>query len=245
MVHILFLIFGFLAGSFANVCILRLPKNEDVFLKRSACQHCSKQIEWYLNIPIFSYLYLSGKSKCCGKELNKQYPIIELSTGILFLINSLLFNFSQSITLNLIFFIVLLIIVIDFKERVIFDFMNYFLILSGIIVSIIMPDLNPLNISTLNAMITGIIGFSLFFALRYLFQKKRNVEALGIGDVYLISGLGVWLGFEKILYIISISSFLGIFYYLLVGKKEENFEIPYGSALGISFILIFYFTKII
>ena len=84
-------------------------------------------------------------------------------------------------------------------------------------------------------MITGIIGFSLFFALRYLFQKKRNVEALGMGDVYLIAGLGVWLGFEKFLYILSISSFLGIFYYLLVGKKEENFEIPYGSALSIFF----------
>ena len=69
--------------------------------------------------------------------------------------------------------VVLLIIVIDFKERVIFDFMNYFLILSGIIVSIIMPDLNPLNISTLNAIFTGIIGFSLFFALRFLFQKKQ------------------------------------------------------------------------
>ena len=190
-------------------------------------------------------ILLYFKSKCCRKELNKQYPIIELSTGILFLINSLLFNLSQSITLSLIFFIVLLIIVIDFKERVIFDFMNYFLILSGIIVSIIFPELNPLNISTLNAMITGIIGFSLFFALRYLFQKKRNVEALGMGDVYLIAGLGVWLGFEKFLYILSISSFLGIFYYLLVSKKEENFEIPYGSALGISFILIFYFTKII
>ena len=102
--------------------------------------------------------------------------------------------------------------------------------ISGIIVSIIMPGLNPLSVSTLNAILTRIIGFSLFFALRYLFQKKRNVEALGMGDVYLIAGLGVWLGFEKFLYILSISSFLGIFYYLLVGKKEENFEIPYGSA---------------
>ena len=155
-----------------------------------------------------------------------------------------MFNISQSITLSVIFFIVLLIIVIDFKERVIFDFMNYFLIISGIIVSIINPDLNPLNIKFLNAVITGLIGFGLFYALRYLFKKKRDIEALGMGDVYLIAGLGVWLGFEKFLYILSISSFLGIFYYLLFGKNKDNFEIPYGSALGISFIFIFYLSKI-
>ena len=93
-------------------------------------------------------------------------------------------------------------------------------------------------------MITGLIGFGLFYALRYLFKKKRDIEALGMGDVYLIAGLGVWLGFEKFLYILSISSFLGIFYYLLFGKNKDNFEIPYGSALGISFIFIFYLSKI-
>ena len=109
-----------------------------------------------------------------------------------------MFNISQSITLSVIFFIVLLIIVIDFKERVIFDFMNYFLIISGIIVSIINPDLNPLNIKFLNAVITGLIGFGLFYALRYLFKKKRDIEALGMGDVYLIAGLGVSVSYTHL-----------------------------------------------
>ena len=118
--------------------------------------------------------------------------------------------------------------------------MNYFLIISGIFVSIINPNLNPENITALNSIITSIIGFSLFYFLRELFKKKRNIEALGMGDVYLIAGLGAWLGFEKFLYILSISSILGIFYYLLKNSKDENFEIPYGSALGISFILLMY-----
>ena len=118
--------------------------------------------------------------------------------------------------------------------------MNYFLIISGIFVSIINPNLNPENITPLNSIITSIVGFSLFYLLRELFKKKRNIEALGMGDVYLIAGLGAWLGFEKFLYILSISSILGIFYYLLKSSKDENFEIPYGSALGISFILLMY-----
>lgn len=240
MVSFFFLISGLLAGSFANVCILRLPKNEDIFLKRSVCFNCKKQLLWYLNIPIFSYFYLSGYSNCCGKKISKQYPIIELTTGILFLINSIFFDFFQAITISIIFFVLLLIIVIDFYERVIFDFMNYFLIISGIFVSIINPNLNPENITPLNSIITSIVGFSLFYLLRELFKKKRNIEALGMGDVYLIAGLGAWLGFEKFLYILSISSILGIFYYLLKSSKDENFEIPYGSALGISFILLMY-----
>jgi len=66
-----------------------------------------------------------------------------------------------------------------------------------------------------------------------------------MGDVYLIAGLGVWLGFEKFLYILSISSIIGIFYYLIVDKKSENFEIPYGSALGISFIILILSEKLI
>ena len=240
MISLLFLVSGLLVGSFANVCILRLPKNEDILLKRSLCFNCKKQIPWFFNIPIFSYLYLAGYSNCCGKKISRQYPIIELTTGILFLTNYIFFDFFQAITISIIFFVLLLIIVIDFYERVIFDFMNYFLIISGIFVSIINPNLNPENITALNSIITSIIGFSLFYFLRELFKKKRNIEALGMGDVYLIAGLGAWLGFEKFLYILSISSILGIFYYLLKSSKDENFEIPYGSALGISFILLMY-----
>jgi len=61
-----------------------------------------------------------------------------------------------------------------------------------------------------------------------------------MGDVYLIAGLGAWLGFEKFCYILSISSIIGILYYLFRGNNDKNFEIPYGSALGVSFILLVY-----
>ena len=75
------------------------------------------------------------------KKNKLQYPIIELVMGLLFLINSILFETSQAFVMSIIFFILLLIIVIDFYERIIFDFMNYFLIISGISVSIINPKL--------------------------------------------------------------------------------------------------------
>ena len=245
MLEFSFFIVGLLFGSFANVCILRLPKDEDIFFLKSKCFNCEKEILWKNNIPLLSYLNLAGISECCKKKISLQYPIIELTMALLFLINSILFETSQAFVMSIIFFILLLIIVIDFYERIIFDFMNYILIISGVLISLIYPELNPENISFKNSILTGLIGFGLFFSLKTLFKKIKGIDALGMGDVYLIAGLGVWLGFEKFLYILSISSIIGIFYYLIVDKKSENFEIPYGSALGISFIILILSEKLI
>jgi len=240
MLEFSFFIVGLLFGSFANVCILRLPKDKDIFFLKSKCFNCEKEILWKNNIPLLSYLNLAGISECCKKKISLQYPIIELTMALLFLINSILFETSQAFVMSIIFFILLLIIVIDFYERIIFDFMNYFLIISGISVSIINPKLNPENITILNSAVTCIVSFVFFYFLKELFKKKKNIEALGMGDVYLIAGLGAWLGFEKFCYILSISSIIGILYYLFRGNNDKNFEIPYGSALGVSFILLVY-----
>ena len=245
MLEFFFFIIGLLFGSFANVCILRLPKDEDIFFLKSKCFNCKKEILWKNNIPLFSYLSLAGVSECCQKKISVQYPIIELVIGLLFLINSILFETSQALTLSLVFFVIILIIMIDYYHRIIFDVMNYILIISGVSISLIYPELNPENISFKNSILTGLIGFGLFFSLKTLFKKIKGIDALGMGDVYLIAGLGVWLGFEKFLYILSISSIIGIFYYLIVDKKSENFEIPYGSALGISFIILILSEKLI
>ena len=94
--------------------------------------------------------------------------------ALLFLINSILFETSQAFVMSIIFFILLLIIVIDFYERIIFDFMNYFLIISGISVSIINPKLNPENITILNSAVTCIVSFVFFYFLKELFKKKKK-----------------------------------------------------------------------
>ena len=84
----------------------------------------------------------------------------------------------------------------------------------------------------------------LFWLLRFVFLKFRDVEALGIGDIYLIGGLGAWLGFIHYFYILSVSSLIGIIFYLLQ-KNKTNLEIPFGSALGIAFIIMMYSKMII
>ena len=240
IVEILIFIIGSLFGSFANVLILRLPKGEDFALKNSYCYFCKKKIPFYLNIPVLAFIFLKGKTKCCNNKLNLQYPIVELMMGTLFTINYLSYDISQSILISFLFFVVVLIIFIDFNEKIIFDLFNYSLLGSGIIVAYFFKNLNPLDISYINSIVTATIGFLLFLSLRLIFKKIRNVEALGMGDVILIAGLGSWLGFEKFLFLLCLSSIIGIIYFLIFSKKKSDFQIPYGSALGISFIIIFY-----
>ncbi|MDC3371235.1 prepilin peptidase, partial [Candidatus Pelagibacter ubique] len=137
--------------------------------------------------------------------------------------------------------ITILIIFIDFNEKIIFDIFNYSILISGLLISLLFNHLNPIDISIKNSIITALIGISLFYILRLFFLKFRNIEALGLGDIYLIAGFGSWLGFEKFLYLLIISSLLGIIYFIIFGRKIKNFEIPFGSAMGLGFISLFYF----
>ena len=76
---------GGLWGSFANVCIYRLPLDKGVVAGRSHCPKCKKQISWYDNIPIFSYLIIQGKCRKCKKKISIQYPLVELLSVLSFL----------------------------------------------------------------------------------------------------------------------------------------------------------------
>lgn len=88
---------------------------------------------------------------------------------------------------------------------------------------------------------TAVIAPSFFLILRYIFKKIKNVEALGLGDVYLIASLAIWTGFEKFLYLLVGSSITGIIFYLIFNKRnKENFRIPFGSCIGITFIVLIF-----
>ena len=100
-------IFGLIIGSFLNCLIWRLHKKESMW-NRSYCPKCLKQIAWYDNIPIFSFLWLRGRGRCCGQRISWQYPAVELATGVLFVI-AFLANFEfQILNFDLILIIQLL-----------------------------------------------------------------------------------------------------------------------------------------
>ncbi|MBI5483823.1 MAG: prepilin peptidase, partial [Deltaproteobacteria bacterium] len=90
------LVFGLLVGSFLNVCICRLPRNESIVSPPSHCPLCVYQIRWYDNIPLLSYLLLRGKCRGCGAHISLQYPLVELLNGILALLLFLRFGLTAA-----------------------------------------------------------------------------------------------------------------------------------------------------
>ena len=231
-------------GSLANVCIYRMPKNKSIVLNRSACPHCRKTIVWYYNIPIVSFLFLVGKSHCCKKKINLQYPTVELLTAILFYLNAVLFPTNQAMLLSGITFFLIVIFYVDLKHQIIFDIFPYLLLVSGLLINFY-PKLNPFSINVLNSFLSAMISALLFLLIRYLFKKFKNKEGMGLGDVKLIAGLSAWSGFENFLYILIISSFMGIiyFYFSLKNEKKEDTHIPYGSFLSFTFLFLMYFKS--
>ena len=237
---------GSIIGSFLYVCILRLPKDEDIVLKGSYCESCKKKISLLNNIPLVSFLLLRGKSKCCQKKIDADYFVVELITGLLFLINFILFDTYQLMIINFIHIVLLLIIFIDYKNRIIFDVFSYSLIFTGLIVNYFFSFINPFNITILDSIITLLVSSGVFGVLKYLYKKIKKIDGLGGGDIILIAGLTAWTGFKFFLYLLILSSVTGIVYYYLFNKeRSENFEIPFGSSLGISFIVLLYYSKII
>ena len=160
---------------------------------------------------------------------------------LIFLINSFLFNSFQLTLLNFLIVILIIIILIDYNKKIIFDIFSFTLVFLGLGVNYFFPNLNPFNITIMNSVVSILLSSTLFFSLQYFYKKIRKIDGLGSGDIILIAGLAAWTGFLYFLYLLILSSVIGIIYFLLLNKdKSLNFEIPFGSSLGVSFIMLIY-----
>ena len=219
-----------------------MPKNKSIVFNRSACPYCRKTIVWYYNIPIVSFLLLRAKSHCCKKKIDPQYLVVELLTALLFYLNAVLFTVSQAILLNGITFFLIVIFYIDLKHQIIFDIFPYLFLVSGLLINFY-PKLNPFSISVLNSFLSAMVSMLFFLLIRYLFKKIKKKEGMGLGDAKLIAGLSAWSGFESFLYILTVSSLIGILYFLTFPKNKrgkKDIYIPYGSCLSFAFMILLY-----
>ena len=234
-------ILGLSFGSFANVCIIRLPTDINI-ISPSRCQFCKTPIKYFDNIPIISYLILKGISRCCNKMISLQYPIVEFLVMIFALLSY--YFLGRSLDAFLLFFFVLSLIIIfvtDYREFIIPNVITYFMMILGIIFSFL--HLNPINILIIDSLLGGFISGLLFFSISKIFLFVRKKEGLGMGDVKMISMIGFWTGLELTLMVIVVSSLLGtIFSLALVLLKRIDFNqyIPYGCFISISSACIIY-----
>jgi len=203
---------------------------------RSYCPKCQKQIAWYDNVPIFSYIFLLGRCRHCRQRISIQYPLVELVAGCLFLFSFLVHGDSLLMVARDCFIISVMIIVFIYDLR-------WFLILDKVTLpaSLLVFLFNLyLGMSWQNLLISGIIGGS-FFLLQFLVSKGKWI---GGGDVRLGLLMGLALGWPGILVALLmayiIGSIVGVFL-LLLKKKKWNSEVPLGIFLSAATVATLFF----
>lgn len=237
-------VLGLIFGSFANVCIYRLPKGKSIIFPGSFCPQCGNPIKWYDNIPLLSYIILKGKCRICKKPISVRYFIVELITGLLFLLIYQRFKTNLTIVPVYYIFVISLIIIsfIDMDTFLIPDVIVIPGIFLGILFSYFFPGLHNMEkIKGLTYSISGTFlggGILLFlgFVGKILFKK----DAMGGGDVKLLGMIGAFLGWKIVLTTLFLASFIGtLVSLLLILFKKKTFEdyVPFGPYLAAGAII--------
>jgi leader peptidase (prepilin peptidase)/N-methyltransferase len=238
-------IFGAIVGSFLNVCICRMPKDESVVSPPSHCPNCDYRIRWYDNIPLFSYLLLRGKCRGCGTHISLQYPLVELLNGLLTLALFLRFDFSVAFLALFLFCSALVVITfIDLEHQIIPDEIS----LTGIVIGFIFSFFLH-GYSWLNSLLGILLGGGSLLLVAYGYQWLTGKEGMGGGDIKLLAMMGAFLGWKSVLFIIFASSLIGSVVgitMMLVQKKDSKLAIPFGPYLAFGAVLyIFYGRQLI
>jgi len=242
---ILIFILGLIVGSFSNVCIYRIPKNESIVYPASHCPKCRSKIKPVDNIPLLSFILLKGRCRNCKSKISIQYPIVELLTGLIYLIIYLIYGLNIQTLVYIILSSALIIIAfIDLNEQIVPDVISLPGIVIGFIISFFVSYISFIN-SALGVFVGGGIILVIGLTGSVIFKK----EAMGGGDVKLAAMIGAFLGWRYII----ISLFLGFFIGALAGiililskiKSRED-AIPFGPFIVLgSFITLFWGEQII
>lgn len=236
---------GLIVGSFLNVCIHRLPKDESIIRPRSYCPKCGKSIAWFDNVPVLSYLLLRGRCRQCREIISLRYPAVELISALIWYISWRQFGGAPMSWVHIIFLSLLLVMSLtDLETGLIPDEVSFLGMASGLAASFFAPELQgstvPLTAAwkSLIGMLTGSgLIFVTGLAGDWIFQR----ESMGGGDVKLMAMAGCFLGWEKSLLVFFTAPLLALPFalYLRLVKKEE--VIPYGPFLSLAAAAHFFY----
>ncbi len=236
---ILFFIVGTVFGSFCNVVGFRLAKKESIVKPRSHCPKCGHVLGFLELIPVVSYLFLRGKCKKCHEHISLFYPVVELFTGILFMISFYSFGFSYdlliALALSLLFAIV---VVTDLNYYIIPDEVNIFFAIVVIIINIFRFGSDFWRYT-----LYGLAMFLFMYLLMLLGNLIFKQESLGGGDIKLLFVLGMVMPLIMSFFGIALASFLALPISCYFYVKNKDKIVPFGPFLVAAFLILF-LTKV-
>jgi leader peptidase (prepilin peptidase)/N-methyltransferase len=257
-------VLGLCVGSFLNVVIHRLPRDESIVHPGSHCPRCQTTLRWFDNVPLVSYLWLRGRCRGCGAGISLRYPVIELVTGLLFAGVALRFGAAPMTLVGCAFAAALVATAaIDFDHQIIPDEIS----LGGLAVALVaMPATawlagEPLHVALLRSLVGALLGGGTLWLVGFLHARVSAVfgrrfdhwpgdgeplprfasldywtwfPGVGFGDVKLLAMIGAVLGPAGVLETIVLASLAGLAVGALVTLSQRTWNTPFGFAPAIA-----------
>ena len=252
LIFVLFWIFAFGAciGSFLNVCIWRIPRNESLSKKSSHCTSCGAEIRWFDNIPVISYLVLRGKCRACRQSYSSSYFWVELICAILvtmvFVKTGLCGQSMEIIPARmLVVFFGVTCAMTDLRFRVVPDKLT----MTGMIMALVLAWLLPAawgvqdnTTALLYALASGLVPGWLLFCFAEIGRWIAGKEVIGMGDVKFITMCGFLIGFPGAVFVLFAGSLLGSLWGVAV-KRDFKAQLPFVPFLTLAALVWIFFDR--
>lgn len=236
IINIIIFMFGICLGSFYACIGYRIPNDISTVKPNSFCPKCKEPLKWYMNIPLFSYLFLKGKCAYCKEKISIFYFLTELLTGVLFVSSHIYFGFGQNFFISIILISVLAVTInTDLKYYYISDRVIVLSILGELL--IYLYYLNSKDI--IYYIVSALVMFGIMFGIKILGDKAFKKESLGGGDIKLMLLVGLTLGIIDGITSLLISSIMALILSVVVMKKNKEGIVPFGPFLIIGTMIMY------
>src|SRR5450756_392941 len=225
-------LFGLVIGSFLNVCIYRLPRDQSIVWPASRCTSCGREISWFENVPVLSYAILRGRCRTCGDRISLMYPLVEVVTAGVFVAVAAAFCLSWLLPIRLLFGCAMIVLlVIDLQHQILPNEITLPGIVVGLAASLIAEP------GWRDALIGALAGGGLLSLVAWGYERIRHQEGLGFGDVKMLAMIGAFLGWKLMLLTLVGASLLGSLtagVLMLAGRADWQSKLPLGTFLAIA-----------
>lgn len=229
MIDLLIFSFGVAIGSFLNVVIYRIPLEQNIAFPPSHCPSCKNPLKWWHNIPIFSWIFLRGKCAFCQTNISARYPIVEIITGLLFLVLYYKIGLTWYLPFVFLSFASLFALsMIDFDYMAVPDSVN--------VAALVFAIINP---AFLSSIINGIIAAFGLFAISWISSKIAKKETMGEADIIVAGTMGALLGFPLFFIAIFLSAILALIPSMIYRDKG----VPFVPFLALATFIVYIFDK--
>ncbi|MGD9905827.1 MAG: A24 family peptidase [Vicinamibacterales bacterium] len=223
--------FGLVIGSFLNVVIYRLPRGTSVVFPPSACGSCRRELRWFENVPVLSWVVLGGRCARCKASISIQYPLVELTTGAIFVATAAVTPAGPLLAARLMLGCALVVLfAIDLEHQILPNVIT----LPGIAVGLLFALVGPPGWRS--ALVGAAVGGGVLYAIAAGYYYLRHEDGLGMGDVKMLAMIGAFLGWQQMLLTLVLASFSGA----IVGiglvafqRGTMKYALPFGTFLAV------------